>query len=167
MDLLKLSTDWARAEVFSAKFFILFGLLFILATIGFYQLGKTEVAKAYVYPTLVVGILLTIIGAGLLYANTERIRTFEVAYRTDAKAFLESEIDRAEKTIKEYETVVFTAIPIIIIACALLIIFLNTPTWRAISITTIAMMVCILLVDGTAQKRIAEYHEQLLRINNN
>jgi hypothetical protein len=40
-------------------------------------------------------------------------------------------------------------------------LLLNSVTWRAISITTIAMMIVILLVDGTAHSRIEAYYEQL------
>ena len=69
MDILKIATEWARAEVFSSKFFIFFGILFVLGTIGFWQLGKTETAKAFIYPTLVSGILLLAVGIGILYAN--------------------------------------------------------------------------------------------------
>jgi len=44
---------------------------------------------------------------------------------------------------------------------ALGIILLNSPTWRAICITTIAMMIVILLVDGTAHARIDAYKQEL------
>ncbi|BAO77702.1 hypothetical protein [Winogradskyella sp. PG-2] len=43
----------------------------------------------------------------------------------------------------------------------MLIIFVNKPTWRASAITTIAMMVVILLIDGTAHNRIDAYNKQL------
>lgn len=49
-----------------------------------------------------------------------------------------------------------------IIVAALLILFVNTPIWRAIGITTIAMLIVILLVDGTAHSRMEAYHEQLV-----
>lgn len=52
MELLKFATEWAKSEVFSSRFFILFALLFLSASIGFWQLGKSEIAKAYVIPTL-------------------------------------------------------------------------------------------------------------------
>ena len=161
MDILKLSTDWAKAEVFSTRFFIFFAIFFLIACVGFWQLGKTDIAKAYVIPTLVAGVLLMTIGLGLFYTNKSRIIEFETAYTSDASAFVESEIARAESTLQEYKTIVFKVIPIIIIVAALLIIFINTPTWRAISITTIAMMIVILLVDGTAHARIDVYYEQL------
>ncbi|QKG80709.1 hypothetical protein [Tenuifilum thalassicum] len=161
MELLKLSTEWAKAEVLSTRFFIVFAILFFATSIGFWQLGKTELAKAYVIPTLVAGVLLMTIGLGLFYTNKSRVVQFEKAYREDATAFYKSEIERTESTLKEY-TVVFKVIPILIIVAALIILFLNTPTWRAIGITTIAMLTIIMLIDGTAYARMEVYHTKLL-----
>ena len=164
MELLKLATEWAKAEVFSTRFFIFFAFGFLIASVGFWQLGKTDLAKAYIIPTLVAGILLLIIGSGLNYTNIQRVKQFEKDFNTDAAAFYQSELERLESTLKEY-TVVFKVIPIIIIIAALLILFINTPTWRAISITTIAMLIVILLVDGTAHSRIESYHTELRMID--
>ena len=161
MDILKAATDWAKAELVSTPFFMLFGLAFLLASFGFCQLGKTDMARAYIIPTLVAGSLLMIIGMGLFFTNKSRIPKFEKAYETDAPAFVVSELERAEATLKEYNTIVFTAIPIIIIVCALVLLFVSTPIWRASMITTIAMLVAILLVDGTAHARIDGYNKQL------
>jgi hypothetical protein len=108
----------------------------------------------------VAGILLLIIGSGLNYTNFQRVKQFEKDFNSDASAFYQSEIERSEGTLKEY-TIVFKVIPILIIIAALLILFVNTPTWRAISITTIAMLTVILLVDGTAHSRIESYHKEL------
>lgn len=160
MELLKLATEWAKAEVFSTRFFILFAILFLIASAGFWQLGKTDLAKAYVIPTLVAGLLLLTIGLGLFYTNKSRITQFEKAFNSDTPAFYQSEIERSEATLKEY-TVVFKVIPILIFIAALLILFVHTPTWRAISITTIAMLTVILLIDGTAHSRIEAYHKEL------
>lgn len=161
MEVLKFATEWAKAEVFSTRFFILFALLFLIASIGFWQLGKTDLAKAYIVPTLVAGILLMIIGVGLVYTNVNRITEFETAYQQDAAAFIASEFERIESTLKEYNTIVFKAIPLIMIIASLLIIFMDKPLWRASCITTIAMMIVILLIDGTAHWRIVDYKEQL------
>jgi drug/metabolite transporter (DMT)-like permease len=160
MEILKLATEWAKAEVFSTRFFIFFAIGFLIASVGFWQLGKTDLAKAYIIPTLVAGLMLMTIGIGLFYANKSRITQFEKAFNSDATAFYQSEIKRSESTLKEY-TVVFKVIPILIIIAALLILFVNTPTWRAISITTIAMLITILLIDGTAHSRMDSYHTEL------
>ncbi|WP_405411932.1 hypothetical protein [Maribacter sp. Asnod1-A12] len=161
MDILKAATDWAKAELFSTPFFMLFGMAFLVASIGFWQLGKTEMARAYIIPTLVAGCLLLIIGLGLFFTNRSRITQFEKAYHTDATAFVDTELERAQATLKEYDTIVFTAIPIIIIACALVLLLVSSPIWRASMITTIAILVVILLVDGTAHARIDGYNKQL------
>jgi len=162
MNILKTAIDWAKAEVFSTTFFIIFGIAFVAVSIGFWQLGKTDLTKAYIVPTLVAGVLLLAIGFGLFFTNKSRIIQFEKAYNADAPAFVASELARAESTLKEYKNVVFKAIPLIIAACALVIVFVNTPIWRASMITTIAMLVIILLIDGTAFARIDNYNKQLI-----
>ncbi len=162
MNILKTATDWAKAELFSTPFFILFGVLFVLASVGFWQLGKTDMAKAYIIPTLVAGILLMTIGLGLFFTNKSRITQFETAYNSNAFAFVESELTRAEATLKEYQTIVFKVIPLIIAICSIIIVFVDKPIWRASMITTIAMLVVILLIDGTAHARIDNYNKQLI-----
>ena len=47
------------------------------------------------------------------------------------------------------------------ILASLLIIVMDKPVWRASCITTIAMMIVILLIDGTAHSRIVDYKQQL------
>jgi len=167
MEILKAATDWAKAEVFSSQFFIFFGVLFLLGSIGFWQLGKTEVAKAFISPMLVVGILLLTIGLGILFANKSRVTSFTAAYNSDAPVFVKSEIARTAKSMGEYQTIVFKIIPLIIVVAALLIIFMDKPIWRAIGITAIAMMIVILLVDINANARIEAYHKQLVQVEKN
>ena len=74
MDILKTAIEWAKAEVFSATFFILFGVMFVSATVGFWQLGKTDIAKAFVFPTLVAGVLLLTIGLGLFFSIHQELQ---------------------------------------------------------------------------------------------
>ena len=163
MNTLKAATDWAKAELVSTPFFALAGLVFIAISIGFWQVGKTDLAKAYIIPTLVAGTLLVIIGAGLFFTNKNRITQFETAYKADTSAFIASELERAEATLKEYKNIVFTAIPLIIMICAAVLLFVNAPIWRASMITTITMIVVIMLIDGLAHARIAEYNQQLIQ----
>ena len=101
MDLLSLSTEWAESEVFSTRFFILFAILFFITSLGFWQLGKTDLAKAYIIPTSVAAILLLIIGLGLFYTNKSRIKQFNEEYNSNSISFYESEIKRTEATLKE------------------------------------------------------------------
>ncbi len=161
MEILKIATEWAKAEVFSARFFIFFALLFLAAGIGFWQLGKTEMAKAYIIPTLVAGGLLLAVGIGIYFTNKSRVTSFAAAYQTNPTEFIQSEIIRTEKSISEYKNIVFKIIPIIIVVATLLIVFVDKPNWRAASITTISMMMVILLVDSNAKARIDSYRNHL------
>lgn len=163
MDILKTATDWAKAELVSTPFFAIAGVVFIAISIGLWQVGKTDLARAYIIPTMVVGVLLVIIGLGLFFSNKARIPQFETAYKADASAFVASEVERAEATLKEYKNIVFTAIPIIIVVCALVLFFVNSPVWRASMISTMAMLTVILFIDGLAHARIDTYHQQLLQ----
>ena len=106
--------------------------------------------------------MLMVIGLGLFFTNKARVGQFEAAYAEDAAAFVESEIARAEATLREYETVVFKAIPLLLIVAALIIAFVSAPVWRASATTAIAMLIVILLVDGTAHARIEGYYQRLL-----
>ena len=161
MDIVKPAIEWAKAEVFSAQFFILFGILFVLASIGFWQLGRSEIAKHYMYSTAVAGALLFVIGAGLVYANVARMHQFEGTHGSHVAALAQSETTRAQRTIAEYKMVVFKAIPLLIAAASLLIMALDNPMWRAISITTIAFLSVLLLVDSNASARMDAYYQQL------
>lgn len=162
MDILKASIDWARAELYSTSFFILFGIIFLFACLGFWQLGKTELAKAYVVPTLIAGVLLIIIGIGLFYTNKARLTQFQSDFQDNQHLFVKTELERVNNTLNEYDVIVFTIIPIIIVICSVGLVFINQPSWRASLITSIAMLIIILLIDGTAQSRIVIYQEQLI-----
>ena len=162
MDILKASTDWAKAELYSTPFFILFGVIFLFACLGFWQLGKTELVKAYVVPTLIAGVLLIIIWIGLFYTNKARITQFQSDLQDNQHLFVKTELERVNNTLNEYDVIVFTIIPIIIVICSVGLVFINQPSWRASLITSIAMLIIILLIDGTAQSRIVIYQEQLI-----
>lgn len=162
MDILKASTDWAKSELYSTPFFILFGIIFLFACLGFWQLGKTELAKAYVVPTLIAGVLLIVIGIGLFHTNKVRITQFRSEFQDDQNLFIQTELQRVNNTLSEYNLIVFTIIPIMIVICSIGIVFISQPNWRASFITIIAMLIIILLIDGTAQSRIVVYQKQLI-----
>ncbi|NDR56336.1 hypothetical protein [Aliiruegeria sabulilitoris] len=161
MDILKASTDWAKAEMLSNSAFLLFGALFLAASIAFWQVGRTDMARAYVMPTLVSGVLLLILGTGLLYGTWNTLAGYGPAVAQDAPAFVASEITRADRTIAQYGTAVFKVIPLLIVVAAALIIVLNGPAWRAGLITTIAFLSIVMLVDSNASGRLEAYRQQL------
>lgn len=165
MDLLRLSTDWAKAEVFSAKIVWIFSMVILVVALGFWYWGKTSMARAFVWPMLVSGVFLVAVGAGLFFANKPRIMQFEQAYHINPKEFVQQELQRTAKSQKEL-TMVFRVLPLLLIVSGLLILFFPSPTWRGIAITLGVLVIFLMAVDSNTDARNSVYHEQLKRISN-
>ncbi len=160
MDILKLSTDWARSEVFSSKIVWLFSIIELLAALGFWHWGRTPMAKAFVWPLLVAGVFIALVGAGLFFANNPRIAQFEKAYRADPDAFVRSEIQRTEKSRGELSNV-FKILPVIIIFAAIVILAAPASVWRAIAIVVIVNATLLMIVDSNTEARNNGYHWEI------
>jgi ABC-2 type transport system permease protein len=161
MDIIKLSTDWARAEVFSAKIVWLFSAIELLAAIGFWYWGRTTMAKAFTWPLLVMALFLISVGAGLYLANHPRIAQFENDYRQEPKVFLEAEIQRTSNS-QQGLALVFRILPAIIIVAAIVIMLAPAPIWRAITVSIILTAAFLMVVDSNTEARNDAYHSQLL-----
>ena len=161
MDIIKTSTDWARAELFSAKIIWLFSVIIILAAAAFGYWGRTQTAKAFVIPLIVAGIFLISVGIGLYWANKPRIEQFEEEFSTNPKEFVLKEIQRTTKSQKEL-ALVFKILPAIIIVAALFLIFFPAPYCRTICISVILTAAFLMVVDSNTDARNSAYRLQLL-----
>ena len=164
MDLLKLSIEWAKAEVFSAKIVWLFSIITLVSAAGFSFWGRTPTAKAFVIPLLVSGAFLLAIGIGLYTANHPRIAKFENEYNADAKAFVQKEIARTADSQGQLK-LVFIILPVITIISAILLMIFPSPYWRAITVTIILTAAFLMTVDSNTDARNDAYHEQLVNYN--
>jgi hypothetical protein len=161
MEILKSATTWAKAEMISSIFFMLFGVVYLSASIGFWQLGKTPLLKALIFPTLIAGGLLLSAGVSFYFTSKSKLNSFENAYKTNPSAIIKSEITRTEKTIKTYENIALKVFPLIVVVVLLVAIFISYPLVRAICIGIIAFLLVLILLDSQALKRMKIYHEQL------
>lgn len=160
MDMLKLSTDWAKSEVLSSKVVWLFSLIELSAAFGFWYLGRTPMAKSFFWPLLIAGLFIAFVGAGLFLANNPRIDRFEQEYRLDPNAFLQSEIQRTEKSKGEL-ALVFRIIPVIIILSAAAILLVPGAVPRAIAVTVILNTAFLMAVDSNTEARNNSYHYEI------
>jgi ABC-2 type transport system permease protein len=160
MDVLKLSTDWAKSEVFSSKIVWLFSLIELSAALGFWYLGRTPMAKSFVWPLLIAGLLIALVGAGLFFANNPRIDRFQREYRLDPNAFVQSEIQRTEKSKGEL-ALVFRIIPVMIMLTAAVILLVSGGAWRAIAVTVIINAAFLMIVDSNTEARNSSYHYEM------
>lgn len=163
MDILKISIAWAKAELVSAKLVWLFSLLVLITATGFVFWGKTMMAKAFVIPLFAAGIFLIAVGIGLYSANKPRIAQFEREAVEDVSGLIDREIARTTKSKAQFK-IVFTVLPLLAIASALLLLFTASPTWKAISITLLLTVVFLMIVDSNTAARNNQYREQLLNL---
>lgn len=163
-ELIKLSTDWARAELFSARIVWLFSAVCIVAAVGFWFFGRTAMAKAFIGPLIITGLFLVSVGAGLYFANKPRVTQFEQASRENPEAFLKKELERSGNSQKQL-AVVFKVLPLICMASALIILLLpDSVNWRAIGITLILTASFLMVVDSNTDARNTMYHFSLAKL---
>ena len=160
MDVLKLSTDWAKSEVLSSKIVWLFSLIELSAALGFWHLGRTPMAKNFVWPLLIAGLLIALVGAGLFFANHPRIDRFQREYRLDPNAFVQSEIQRTERSKNEL-ALVFRIIPAIIMLAAAVILVVPGAVPRAIAVAVILNTAFLMVVDSNTEARNNIYHDEI------
>lgn len=161
MEIVKAANVWAKAEVVSSIFFMLFGVIYLLSAIGFWKWGNTSLTKALIIPILIAGGLLVSAGISFYSSNKSRLSSFETEYKANPSTLIKSEIARTAQTIKTYENVALKVFPAIIIVALLVSIFVSNPTVRAIGIAIIAFLSVLVLLDSQALKRIKTYHQQL------
>lgn len=162
MDILKTSTDWARAELLSNGLFALFGVMFLVASLLFWSKGETDIAKAFVFPMLAAGVLMLVLGGGLFYGTWKSLARFPTNFADDDARFVALEVERVDRTIAQYGTAVFNVMPLMISVAALLIIFVHSPGWRAAFITAIIFLSLIMLIDSNANARLEGYKTKLV-----
>lgn len=164
MDILRTSTEWARAELLSNGILILFSMMFLGASLLFWLRWETDMAKAFVLPMLVAGILMLILGMGLFYGTWQSLSGFEPALAEDESGFVAAEIERLDKTMAQYRAAVFKVIPLMIAAAAVLIVVSQDPGWRAALITAIVFLSLVLLIDSNANARLEVYKAKLVSV---
>ncbi len=79
MEFIEHAIAWCKGEIFEARLIILLGIIVVISAILFYKAGTTPSAKAMLYPLLVVGIMFSAIGGGMIYSNTKQIVEFKLA----------------------------------------------------------------------------------------
>lgn len=161
MDIVKAASDWAKAEVVSAMFFMLFGLVYLLAAAGFWQWASTALTRALAIPMLLAGALLLSAGISFYVSNKSKLANFAGEYNADPASVIASELERTESTIKTYESVALKVFPVIIFVAILIATFVSQPLVRAICIAIIAFLAVLVLLDSQALKRMKKYDQQL------
>jgi len=161
MEIIKAVTEWAKAEIVSSIFFMLFGLGYILGSIGLWKFGNTQLMKALIIPLFIAGGLLFSAGMSFYFSNKSKLSNFEKEYKENPSAMIHSEITRTEGLISTYEKVALKFFPAIILLALIVLFLIPKPMVKAICIAIIAFLLVLVLLDSQALKRVKTYHNQL------
>lgn len=161
MEIVTAATRWAKGEITASKYFMLFGIGYIIMAIAFWQLGHTPLIGALFIPMLVAGGLLLSAGLGFYFSNKTKLLNFETDYKADPAHMINAELATTSKTIKTYENIALKVFPAIIVVAAVVVFLVSSPMIRAIGIGLIAFLSVLVLLDSQALKRMKDYHQQL------
>lgn len=160
MEFIDHAIAWCKGEIFEAKLILLFGIIVLVSAFLFFKVGTTPSAKAMLYPLLVVGVMFSAIGGGMLYSNPKRIMEFKKAYVENPKAFVESEKNRTDEFISWYPKTRYIMTGIGVLG-VLLFLFWSVPIGRAIGISLIIIMLATFVVDHFSEERAEIYHQKI------
>ncbi|WP_394677377.1 hypothetical protein [uncultured Sphingobacterium sp.] len=165
MNLLDYTFDWIKGELFEAKFIVIFGLATMIAGFLFWRFGTTPNAKALFFPLLIVGLIYSAIGGGMLFSNPKRMVELPQKFEQDKQAFAKAEKKRVDdfqygyKVSKIVATLFFTLT---------IIIFWITknPTWMGVGIALSYFALAGLVVDYFSQERADIYYNAIIKTLN-
>ena len=94
MAIIKHTVNWFKGESFEGGMIILWGLLLIVLSAYFWKFGYSSTIRAMIIPVFVAGLLWVLAGSIGLSVNSHRVEKYQIEYKKDAAAFIESEKNR-------------------------------------------------------------------------
>jgi len=160
MDFINHTISWCEGEIFEGKMFSLFGFVVLIIALLYWKFGHTNFAKAMFVPLLIVGLLCSSGGLGLIYSNTQRIPQYQKEFSANQVGFIQSEKERTENFIKWYPYTMYGMSVLIILGlCSFL--FLGSPYGRSIGLSLVVFGVSILFLDHFSEERADGYHQKI------
>lgn len=161
MDIVSSAKNWAKAEIKSSFFFMLFGIGYLFIAIFVKQMENSPLAISLFIPLMIAGGLLLLAGISFYFSYKSKLINFEKNYKANPLTFLLAEIESTAKTIKTYQNVALKVFPVIILIATLIALFISLPIVRAICIGVIAFLGVLVILDSQALKRMKTYHQHL------
>jgi hypothetical protein len=162
MNILEHSIAWAKGEQFEGMCIAIGGIISIFLAVLLWKYGTTFNAKSLVLPTMVFGILFTLMGCFMIYSNGQRQTKFQQAYETNSEQFTLAE----KKRVEDFQFMYPTSLAISA-ACFLItliaFVWSKNPTFHAISIVLSAFGLSLIIIDYFSKERASLYYEQILQ----
>lgn len=155
------TSAWLKGELFEASLILSFGLLTLLTGILCWKIGITPNSKALLLPFVIIGLIYTAIGGGMLVSNKKRMEVFSQDYLKSNKAFIKAEKKRVEDF--QYGYTISKVVASICFPLTLLIFwYTKNPTWLGVAIGLSYFALAGLIVDYFSQERADIYYQSIL-----
>ncbi len=162
MTIIEHSIAWAKGEQFEGMCIAIGGVLSIFLAGVLWKYGTTINAKSLVIPTLVFGVLFTLMGSYMIYSNGQRQTEFQQAHETNSEQFTIAEKMRVEDFQFMYPTsLAISAVCFLITLIAF--VWSKNPTFHAISIALSVMGLALIIIDYFSKERAAIYYQHILQ----
>ncbi len=161
MKLIEYSAEWAKGEVFEGMCIVITGALTLVCAFFIWKYGTTVNAKALLIPTLVLGLLFSMIGGYMMYSNNQQITNFQSAYKADSEAFVQNEKKRVEDFQFLYPTSLAMS-AVCFLLTMLAFVFFENPTFHAIGVVLSVFGVSLIIIDYFSKERGQIYYEHIL-----
>ncbi len=162
MKFINYSIAWAKGEQFEGLSIAIGGIIVLLVTFLLWKFGTTENAKSLVTPSLVLGLLFSLMGAYMVYSNGQRQVAFQQAYEQDSKQFMVAEKKRVEAFQFMYPTsLVISALCFLLTTIAF--VLSKNPNFHAVGIVLSVFGLSLIVIDYFSKERAAIYYEQILQ----
>ena len=166
MEIITSSLQWCKGEIFEGRLYLLFGICVCILAFLYWKTGSTAFAKAMYLPFLLVGLIASGTGLGLIITNEKRINDYQQAFEASPSEFIVSEKERTEGFIKWYPHTMY-GMSVLIITGIALFLFLPTANGRASGLAIILLGFSILFLDHFSEERAHRYHTQIISVLGN
>ena len=152
---------WTRGEIVECWSLAILGACFVGLALLYWKTSTSEQTRALIWPFLVAGGLLLVLGIIGIFLNHARLVSFQAGFDANPVAFAAAEKLRVEGFLSVYQYTLATAS--LLLACGLGLFWLrHTPVSRGISLALVVVGLGILVVDHLSEANAHRYYAALV-----
>jgi hypothetical protein len=162
---MKFITEYFNAEKFESLFFVGVGVLAISVAIYFWVSLKEPYFKGFAIPLVLVALIQLVVGTTVYFRSPKDIIKVENIITNEPKKIKTEEIPRMEVVMKNFVIYRYIEMALIVLGLFLFFYFQSGNFWKGIGIGLCIQASLMLSLDYFAEKRGAEYLQNLFSLN--
>lgn len=161
MKFVEYSIQWAKGEQFEGWCIAIEGIFILFLAFILWKFGSSLNAKSLVIPSLIFGLLFSLMGTYMIYANGQRQVTFRQSFEINSEQFLKDEKKRVEDFQFMYPaSLAISAICFLVTLVAF--VWADNPNFHAIGIILSVFGLSLIVIDYFSKERAMTYYQHIL-----